>query len=139
MSKPRLASYRGDGPLESWVAVASIRLAVSMGRSVTAERRLRTKAIAGFVGTNPELLVMKGQLRSELESAVARALGQLDEGDRLLLRLYVVSGMTLTAIGRTLGVSPKRPCPVSWRTPDSACSTKSAKCSPSDSICTTAI
>lgn len=103
--KPKIGSYRGDGPLESWVAVASIRLAVSIGRSLTAERRLRTKALRGFLGTDPELLLMKNELRGELESAVAAGLSELSDRERLLLRLHVVSGMTVTAIGVSLGVS----------------------------------
>jgi RNA polymerase sigma-70 factor (ECF subfamily) len=102
---PRIGCYRGDGPLESWVAVASIRLAVSMGRSLTAERRLRAKAMGEVAGADPELLLMKGQLRRELEAAVAAGLDGLDQRARLVLRLYLVSGMTLAAIGSSLGIS----------------------------------
>jgi RNA polymerase sigma-70 factor (ECF subfamily) len=103
--KPKIGNYRGDGPLESWVAVASIRCAVSMGRSLTAERRLRAKAMGEVAGADPELLLMKGQLRRELELAVAAGLDRLEQRERLVLRLYLVSGMTLAAIGCSLGIS----------------------------------
>lgn len=102
---PNIAKFRGEGPLASWVAVASIRLAVSMGRSATSERRLRTKAANEIAGADPEILLMKGQIRRELEAAVAAALQRLDDRERLLLRLYLVSGMTVAAIGRSLGLS----------------------------------
>jgi RNA polymerase sigma-70 factor (ECF subfamily) len=104
---PRIASYRGDGPLEGWVSVAAIRLAVSMGRSATAERRLRAKAAGEAAGANPELLLMKGELAREFEAAVEEALGRLDDRERLVLRLYLVSGMKLAAIARSLGVTPQ--------------------------------
>jgi RNA polymerase sigma-70 factor (ECF subfamily) len=103
--KPRIGHYRGEGPLESWVAVASIRFSVSMGRSLTAERRLQTKAMGEVAGVDPELLLMKGQLRRELEAAVAAGLERLGQRERLVLRLYLVSGMTMAAIGSSLGLS----------------------------------
>jgi len=102
---PRIASYRGEGPLAGWVSVAAIRLAVSMGRSATAERRLRAKAAGEAAGANPELLLMKGELAKEFEAAVEDALGRLSDRERLILRLYLVSGMTLAQIGRSLGVT----------------------------------
>jgi RNA polymerase sigma-70 factor (ECF subfamily) len=104
---PRIASYRGEGPLSGWVAVAAIRLAVSMGRTATAERRLRAKAVGEATGANPELLAMKGQLAKEFEAAVEEALARLTDRERLVLRLYLVSGMTLVKIARSLGVTPQ--------------------------------
>jgi len=94
-----------EGPLAGWVSVAAIRLAVSMGRSATAERRLRAKAAGEAAGANPELLLMKGELAKEFEAAVEDALGRLSDRERLILRLYLVSGMTLAQIGRSLGVT----------------------------------
>jgi len=99
------AAEREDGPLAGWVSVAAIRLAVSMGRSATAERRLRAKAAGEAAGANPELLLMKGELAKEFEAAVEDALGRLSDRERLILRLYLVSGMTLAQIGRSLGVT----------------------------------
>jgi RNA polymerase sigma-70 factor (ECF subfamily) len=102
---PKIGKYSGRGPLENWVAVTAIRVAVSMGRSDTAERRLRAAAAVDAAGPDPELLYMKGELRQAFESAVADALQQLEDRERLVLRLYLVSGMTLEAIGKTFGVT----------------------------------
>jgi len=102
---PKIAKYLGHGPLESWVSVAAIRVAISLGRAETAELRLREKAIAEAAGPSPEILYMKGELRRELEVAVEEALQGLEDRERLVLRLYLVSGMTLAAIGKTFGVT----------------------------------
>ena len=102
---PKIASYRGEGPLASWVSVAAIRLAVSMGRVATSERRLLAKTAGEAAGENPELLLMKEELREEFEAAVRAALARLGDRERLVLRLYLVSGMTLTSIGKTFDVT----------------------------------
>jgi RNA polymerase sigma-70 factor, ECF subfamily len=102
---PKITSYAGNGPLESWVAVATIRLAVSRGRSETAERRLRERAAADVVGPNPEVLLLKGEIRREFEAAVRAVLEGLEKRARLVLKLYLVGGMSLAAIGKTFGVT----------------------------------
>jgi RNA polymerase sigma-70 factor (ECF subfamily) len=102
---PKIAKYSGLGPLENWVAVTAIRVAVSMGRSDTAERRLRAAAAVEAAGPDPELLYMKGELRQLFESAVTSALSSLSDRAQLVMRLYLVSGMSLEAIGKTFDVS----------------------------------
>jgi RNA polymerase sigma-70 factor, ECF subfamily len=102
---PKIAKYLGYGPLEAWVSVAAIRVAISLGRAETAELRLREKAIAEAAGPSPEILYMKGELRRELEVAVQEALQGLEDRERLVLRLFLVSGMTLKAIAKTFGVT----------------------------------
>jgi RNA polymerase sigma-70 factor (ECF subfamily) len=102
----KITQYLGHGPLESWVGVAAIRLAVSLGRSEGTERRVRDKAAAALTRTaDPEILCMKSELRRELEAAIEEAMARLADRERLVLRLYLVSGMTLSAIGKSLGVS----------------------------------
>jgi RNA polymerase sigma-70 factor, ECF subfamily len=101
----KIGNYLGRGPLENWVSVAAIRVAISLGRAETAELRLREKAIAEAAGPSPEILYMKGEIRRELEAAVQEALQRLEHRERLVLRLFLVSGMTLAAIGKTFGVT----------------------------------
>lgn len=105
VAPPKISKYLGHAPLANWVSVAAIRLAVSLGRAESAEMRLREKALAEASGPNPEVLLMKGEVRRELEGAVADALRGLEDRARMVLRLYLVSGMTLAAIGRTFGVT----------------------------------
>jgi RNA polymerase sigma-70 factor (ECF subfamily) len=102
----KIAQYLGHGPLDKWVGVAAIRHAVSLGRSEGTERRVRDKAAAAITrGADPEMLFMKSELRRELEAAIEEAMCQLADRERLVLRLYLVSGMTLSAIGKSLGIS----------------------------------
>jgi RNA polymerase sigma-70 factor (ECF subfamily) len=105
-TQPKLSQYLGHGPLENWISVVAIRVAVSMGRSQSAELRLRQKAVAEATGAvSPEVMFMKRELRAELETAVGAALQRLPDRERLVLRLYLVSGMTLEAIGKSFGVT----------------------------------
>jgi RNA polymerase sigma-70 factor, ECF subfamily len=102
---PRIAQYLGQGPLEKWVSVAAMRIAITFGRAESAERRLRDKTMAEAAGVDPEALFMKGELREAFEAAVKESLAELSARERLVLKLYLVSGMTLDAIGKSLGVT----------------------------------
>ena len=102
---PAIGKFLGHGALGSWVSVVAIRVAISLGRAESSERRLRGKAITEATGIDPERLVIREEMRRELETAVKDALAALADRERLILRLFLVSGMTIDAIGRSLGVS----------------------------------
>jgi RNA polymerase sigma-70 factor (ECF subfamily) len=102
---PRITQYLGQGRLEKWISVASTRVAISFARGEIVEHRMRKKAITEVAGGDAEHLLMKGQLRESVEAAVGRGLARLKPREQLVLKLYLVSGMTLTAIGRSLGVT----------------------------------
>ena len=98
---PRIAGYRGAGPLRAWVAIAARRLALNA-------RRDRGAADAGpdvlveLVDRepDPELRHLRGLYRTEYREAVVAALAALDDRDRALLRLRHVDGLELAHIGR---------------------------------------
>jgi RNA polymerase sigma-70 factor, ECF subfamily len=103
---PKIATFSGEGPLENWVSVAAIRTAVSFGRAGATERQLRDRTVGEIAGgIDPELLAMKGEIRREVEAAFGAALERLEDRERLLLRLYLVSGMTMEDIGTTFDVT----------------------------------
>jgi RNA polymerase sigma-70 factor (ECF subfamily) len=102
---PGLANYHGQSSLADFVRVVALRTTISLGRAESAERRLRDKTAAEVVGASAEQLLMKEEIRRELAVAVASALGALAPRDRLVLRLFLVSGMSHRAIARTLDVS----------------------------------
>src|SRR5262245_7591642 len=102
---PAIAKYFGHVPLAKWVPVVAIRVAISLKRTESAERRLRDKAGAEAIGVSPEHMYMQKELRSVLEPAIADAIGRLGDRDRLILRLYLVGGMTLQAIAASLDLS----------------------------------
>jgi RNA polymerase sigma-70 factor (ECF subfamily) len=102
---PAIGKYLGHGALERWVSVVAIRVAISLGRAETSERRLRGKAMAEATGIDPEQLIIREEVRRELEAAVKEALQGLADRERLILRLFLVSGMAIDAIGKSLGVT----------------------------------
>lgn len=103
---PKISQYLGRGRLENWIVVSAIRIAVSAGRSDSAERRLRAKAANEATdATDPESLYIKAELRPKFEAAIEEALQRLIPRDRLVLKLYLVSGMTLARIGKSFNVT----------------------------------
>src|SRR5262249_58975260 len=97
---PRIASYRGQGPLAVWLRLAAVRLAVNLrkaqGREAGAEdddiARLRTPE------TDPELEFFKAHYREELRNAVEASLLALPMRDANLLRLHFFERLTVEAI-----------------------------------------
>jgi RNA polymerase sigma-70 factor (ECF subfamily) len=102
---PAIAKYPGHVPLAKWVPVVALRVAISLRRTESAEHRLRAKAGAEAIAVNPEHLYIREELRRAVEPAIAAALRRLDARDRLILRLFLVSGATLRTIGESLGLS----------------------------------
>jgi len=103
---PKIASYSGQGPLENWVSVTAIRAAISLGRAGGTERQLRDRTVGEVAGgADPELLFMKAEIRTAVEAAFEEALARLEDRERLLLRLYLVSGLTMEDIGKTFDVA----------------------------------
>jgi RNA polymerase sigma-70 factor (ECF subfamily) len=83
-----------------------MRVALSTGRSESAERHLRQKLVAGTIGVeSPESRLIRRELRAKVEQAIGEALAQLESRDRLVLRLHLVSGMSMTAIAGIFGVN----------------------------------
>jgi RNA polymerase sigma-70 factor (ECF subfamily) len=98
---PRIANYSGRGPLAGWVSVAAQRTALSLRRGEVAQKRARERAIADrlSVDLDPELLYLKQRYSREFELAFEGAVGGLTVRERTILRLHMVAGLTLDAIG----------------------------------------
>lgn len=95
---PRVADYRGTGPLRGWVRAAAVgawRNAIRdrHGAAVVAEPGL-LEALAGPHHETPELTHMKHLYRGHLTEAVSKAIEGLDAQQRLLLRGRYVDGLT---------------------------------------------
>jgi RNA polymerase sigma-70 factor (ECF subfamily) len=104
---PKLASYTGRGPLDRWAAIVAQRLALAMSRSEATGRRAHERASleAALVPQEPEIDFIKDKYRAEFEQAFADALGSVSEKDRLLLRLHLVTGVSVEGIGKMYQVS----------------------------------
>jgi len=106
---PKIAGYGGQAPLDRWVVVVAQRQVVTTIRAEQAERRARTgaakDAMAAAMPLHPEVAILKVKYRGEFEEAMTSALGTLGERDRLVLRLHLVSGLSVAQVGQMYGVS----------------------------------
>ena len=105
---PKISSYGGHGPVDSWTAVVAQRQLTTLLRRDASEQRAREGAAveAALDGAAPpEVAFAKQRYRPEFERAMADALQVLDERDRLLLRLHFVSHVSVEKIGKMYGVA----------------------------------
>ena len=101
---PRIASYRGTGPLRAWVAIAAQRVALNAKRDARPDGAATssTDVLAELVDRepDPELRHLKTLYRAEFRDALAAALAGLDDRRRAVLRLRFADGLELAQIGR---------------------------------------
>ncbi len=105
--RPRIAGYSGRGFLENWLRVAATRALINAGR--------RNEPSAPSPDGDDledlpdrardlELSFLKRQYQEAFRRAFAGALRGLESEQRLLLRLSLLEGLTVDAIGAALGV-----------------------------------
>jgi RNA polymerase sigma-70 factor, ECF subfamily len=96
---PKLATYSGQGPLAGWLGIAAQRIALMIRRheGAAAEARLTVQ--------DPELAFIKGHLRQGFQQAISKALGVLDDRERMIYRLHLIDGLTVDRIARMYSVS----------------------------------
>jgi len=103
---PRIGSYAGRGALGAWVQIAARRLALSSLRGQkTAELPDDDALDQLLVGTDPELDYVRLRYAQEFRQAFEASLQQLSSHERLLLRLHLVDGASLTRIAGVYKVS----------------------------------
>jgi RNA polymerase sigma-70 factor (ECF subfamily) len=99
---PKIAEYKGTGPLRTWVSTAAATTLAMMQRAAGRRREQQQDSfIAAALATdrNPELLYMKHRYRAETEDAIDRALARLSDRERTLLRLSLSERMTIDQLG----------------------------------------
>jgi len=99
---PKIGTYSGRAALERWVGVAARRAALMRLRQNQAEMRVRRASAADPVARNNvslETSYIKERYRGEFEQALSEALTRLPERQQVLLRLYMVNGVTVERIG----------------------------------------
>jgi len=104
----KIAGYGGQGPIDSWTAVVAQRQLTTLLRKDETERRAREGAALETAlggGVAPEVAFAKQRYRAAFERAMADALAVLEERDRLVLRLHLVSQISVQDIGKMYGVA----------------------------------
>lgn len=103
---PAIASYAGRGDLRGWVRVVAmrevLRLLARDRREVLTDDEMLLDALSP--SSDPELEQIKAKYRGELALAFAGAIHALPERDRSLLRLSVIEGLGVEALGKHFGV-----------------------------------
>lgn len=104
---PRIGSYTGRGALGSWVQIAARRLASSSLRQRQTVELPDDDALDAqtLVGPDPELDYVRVRYAPEFRQAFEASLQALSSHERLLLRLHLVDGASLTRIAGVYKVS----------------------------------
>jgi RNA polymerase sigma-70 factor (ECF subfamily) len=105
---PRIASYRGQGPLAVWLRLAATRMAVNLRKEAAHEIASHEQiARLSAAGGDPELDFFKAHYRDELRKATESALRGLPPKDGNLLRLHFFEQLSAQTIGAMHGVSAR--------------------------------
>jgi RNA polymerase sigma-70 factor (ECF subfamily) len=100
----RLRRYSGTGSLRGWIRVAARRLAVDIKRREGASLRRTAQLPSALASRHPEWELVRRRYREPLEAALRAAIDDLSSRDRLVLRLYLLRGENIEAIGKIYGV-----------------------------------
>jgi len=106
-SAPKIAEYRGNGPLRSWVSTTAATTLAMMRRSAARRREQPddgTDQIA-LHQADPELRYLKERYKVEIEAAVVRALARLDDRQRTLLKMQLGERVSIDRLGAMYGVN----------------------------------
>jgi RNA polymerase sigma-70 factor, ECF subfamily len=105
-SEPRLAGYKGHGPLVAWLRLTLTRLALNLLESDARQAQLKDElARAPGDSDDPELAFLRRKYRPELTAAMTEALEGLASEERAILRMHFLDGVSVHDIGRMFQVS----------------------------------
>lgn len=103
---PKLAQYRGRGPLQGWVRVVTLREALQERR-----RSSRTKVVdptslldGSSIETGLELEFLRKRYGAAFREAVHEGLRRLTAEQRALLKLHTTDGLSIDQLAPLLGV-----------------------------------
>jgi RNA polymerase sigma-70 factor, ECF subfamily len=112
---PRLLTYSGRGPLGGWIRVCAVREAQALRRAGSRQRALLSANANDAAGgdnsdlssdqVDPELAIMKDRYGDAVSAAFKKALEELDQDHRTMLRMHYVDGLTIEQVGAAYRVS----------------------------------
>jgi RNA polymerase sigma-70 factor, ECF subfamily len=102
----RLRHYSATGSLAGWLRVAAKRLAVDLKRreGVSLRQTGELATVVANASHGPEWELVRRRFRKPLEAALCAALDALPARERMVLRLYLLRGENIDAIGKIYGV-----------------------------------
>ena len=101
-----IVNYGGRASLQSWLSAVAFRWAISARRRKSAQRHDEFSAEndVRLEMVGPEIHYLRARYKNVLEDAVSAAVERLSPKDRLLLKLNVIEGMSIDALGSIYGV-----------------------------------
>ncbi|HZJ56147.1 MAG TPA: sigma-70 family RNA polymerase sigma factor [Myxococcaceae bacterium] len=105
---PRILDYAGRGSLENWLRAGALRLALNARRD--ARRGPEPLPDASFwepaaPTVDRTLELLRGRYASEFGRALREAFGSLEAGERNVLRMHFLEGLSLNQIAATYQVN----------------------------------
>jgi RNA polymerase sigma-70 factor (ECF subfamily) len=97
---PKIAEYRGSGPLGAWVRVCALRLALDL-KMADGGKRNDAQALDALVVGAPggEVEIDAARHRVAFQSALQESLATLTTREKTLLRLHFLDGMNIDELG----------------------------------------
>jgi RNA polymerase sigma-70 factor (ECF subfamily) len=104
---PRIASYRGRGPLLAWLRVSALRTARSILRKKSEQKTEGDDALDRLPAReqDAELALLRRKYAAVFSAAFEATLKTLDRDARNILRLHYVDGASLDAVAKSYGIS----------------------------------
>jgi RNA polymerase sigma-70 factor (ECF subfamily) len=109
--RPKLADYRGTGPLLHWLRVVLVRFRIDAKRrdarspvQAPLDRSEGGGIAVEDVADDPELAYLKSHYRDLMQGAFAEAVASLEPRERLVLRYQLVEHLNTERIGAVFGV-----------------------------------
>ncbi len=97
--EPKIADYAGQGFLQNWVRITAVRTFTDIARAAGRNKEDPEEDLMQLAdGEDLELSFLKQHYRSEFKQSFEHALGQLEPGERNLLRHSVVRGQSIDQI-----------------------------------------
>jgi RNA polymerase sigma-70 factor, ECF subfamily len=97
----RLAGFRGEASLSTWLGSIAISVALTGLRKV---RRMRDREVA--LDDVPQMGRLSVEAEPDLKTRLAQAIDGLPEGYRSVFMMHDVEGYTHEEIGSSLGIHP---------------------------------
>lgn len=99
----RILTYRGKGPLAAWIQIIAIR-EILMAHRQTRRESGGDDELLHLAATEPQLARARQGYRDAFAAAFRRAMAELDQRARTVLRLTFIDGVGTEALARFYGV-----------------------------------
>jgi RNA polymerase sigma-70 factor (ECF subfamily) len=99
---PGIRNYRGQAPLGAWLHVTAVRLAIDIGQWCRSPRGHRSLEL--LPGTESEIETVRNLDQERFRAALEESFQALTAREKTILRLHVVDGLNIDAIGAIYAV-----------------------------------